>query len=88
MVGWAKWGTVDQAFTGACVRASQDRAAQPASGAHARVFLFPAEPPATHRPLPVIHRPFTMCAGFKVTKREMTATSFYFSRALLCKRVK
>ncbi|PSC67827.1 magnesium protoporphyrin IX chloroplastic-like [Micractinium conductrix] len=27
-------------------------------------------------------------AGFKVTKREMTATSFYFSRALLCKRVK
>lgn len=26
-------------------------------------------------------------AGFKVTKREMTATSFYFSRLLEAKRV-
>ena len=26
-------------------------------------------------------------AGFKVTRREMTATSFYFSRLLECKRV-
>lgn len=26
-------------------------------------------------------------AGFKVVKREMTATSFYFSRLLECRRV-